>query len=67
MLQSTYGLTPSEIRTAELVAEGEVLEEVARKLDLSVNTIKSQLNQIYAKTNTNSRAKLVKLLVVLTA
>lgn len=65
LLKSTYGLTAAEIRTAELVAEGCGLEEVAAQLDVSVNTVKTQLRHIYDKTGTNNRAKLVKLLLAL--
>ena len=67
LLKSTYGLTVAEIRTAELMADGCSLEEAATQLDVSVNTVKTQLKQIYDKTNTNNRAKLVRLLMALTA
>lgn len=65
LLKSAYSLTKAEIRTAELVSDGFSLEDAAKQLDVSVNTIKSQLRQIYGKTNTNNRAKLVKLLLAL--
>lgn len=65
LLKSTYGLTAAEIRTAELVAEGCSLEEVSQQLDVSVNTLKTQLKHIYDKTGTNNRARLVKLLMAL--
>lgn len=66
LLKSAYGLTAAEIRTAALMAEGLSLEETAREFGVSVNTIKTQLSQIYIKTNTNSRAKLSRLLLSLT-
>jgi len=40
-------------------------KEVAQELGVSANTVKSQLAQIYGKTTTHSRAKLVKLLMTL--
>lgn len=65
LLRRTYGLTPAEIRAAESVAEGLTLEEVAEKLCVSRATIKTQLQQVYEKTNTNNRAKLMRLLMSL--
>lgn len=67
LLKSAYGLTEAEIKVAELVVNGDTLEEVAQQLGVSVNTVKTQLAQIYDKTNTHNRAKLVKLLMTLTA
>lgn len=63
LLKATYGLTVSEIRAAEHVANGDSVEEAARKLNVSVNTVKTQLAQLYDKTGTHNRAKLVKLLL----
>lgn len=65
LIKTTYGLTAAEMRTAECVIEGRSLDEIATQFNLSVNTIKTQLNQIYDKTGTNNRAKLVKLLISL--
>ena len=65
LLKTAYGLTTAEIRTAELVAKGCGLEEVATQLDVSINTVKTQLKHIYDKTGTNNRARLVKLLMTL--
>lgn len=65
ILKNSYGLTQAEIRLAELLANGDTNEETADKLSVSVNTTKSQLQQIYQKTDTNSRAKLTKFLLSL--
>jgi DNA-binding NarL/FixJ family response regulator len=46
LLKSTYGLTASEIRAAERVANGDSVEEAARELNVSINTIKTQLAQL---------------------
>lgn len=67
LLKSAYGLSAAEIRVAELVADGFSLQEIAKQHGRSVNTIKTQLKQIYEKTGTNSRARLVKLLIALAA
>lgn len=65
LLRQTYGLTSAEIRVTELVSAGRSVEEVAQRLGISANTLKSHLRQIYAKTNVDSRARLVKLVLSL--
>lgn len=65
LMQRTYGLTHAEMRIAEVLTEGMADKEIAFKLGLSPHTIKVQLRSIYCKTNTNSRTKLMKLLVSL--
>ncbi len=65
MLVSAYGLTGAEIRTAELILNGHSTDDAAKSLNLSVNTIKTQVNKIFEKTGTNSRSRLVKMLLYL--
>lgn len=65
LLKRTYALTPAEIRVAELMAECLTVNETAEKLNLSSSTVKAQLQSIYDKTNTNNRARLMKLLMSL--
>lgn len=62
LLRSTYRLTPAETRVALLLLSGETTEEIADRCGVSINTLKTQLQQIYAKTGTGNRAKLVRLL-----
>ncbi len=65
LFRKTYGLTPAEIRVTELVAECLTVEEVAERLGLSRDTVKSHLQHVYAKTGTNNRAKLMRLVMSL--
>lgn len=65
LLKRTYGLTPAEIRVAETLTEGMTDKEIAERLALSPSTVRAQLNRIYAKTNSNSRNRLMRLLVSL--
>jgi DNA-binding CsgD family transcriptional regulator len=58
-----YGLTPAETKLAVLVAEGIDLETAATRLAVSVQTIRSQLKSVFAKTNVNRQAELVALLL----
>lgn len=44
------GLTPSEARVAALVAAGRNPRDIAKLLNLSINTIRSHLSRIYSKT-----------------
>jgi DNA-binding CsgD family transcriptional regulator len=54
------GLTPSERRIAELVAEGKTNKEVAAILVVTVRTVESALTQIYRKLNIRSRTELAR-------
>ena len=52
------GLTPTEQRVAELVAEGLSNKEVAAALHVTVKTVEGSLSRIYAKLDVRSRAGL---------
>lgn len=65
LLKKTYGLTPAEVRVAETLAECLTVEETAERLGVSRGTVKTQLQSIYVKTNTNNRAKLMRLIMSL--
>jgi len=62
-LARTFGLTPAEARTAIVATGAGSLEELAARLAVSVNTVKSQLKQVYAKTGVGGRAELVRLIL----
>lgn len=65
-MKTMYGISPAEARLAQLLVNGDTVKEAARKLNISANTVKTQLKEIYLKTNTNSRAKLSRILLNLT-
>jgi DNA-binding CsgD family transcriptional regulator len=52
------GLTPTEQRVADLVAEGRSNKEVAAELFVSVRTVEANLTRIYAKLGIRSRTEL---------
>jgi DNA-binding CsgD family transcriptional regulator/tetratricopeptide (TPR) repeat protein len=54
------GLTPSERRIAELVAEGKTNREVAATLVVAERTVESALTQIYRKLDIRSRTQLAR-------
>jgi DNA-binding CsgD family transcriptional regulator len=52
------GLTPTEQRVADLVAEGRSNKEVADALFVSVRTVEANLTRVYAKLGIRSRTEL---------
>jgi DNA-binding CsgD family transcriptional regulator len=63
VLGTFFGLTPAEARVAGMLGGGSSPREIAQRLDVSSNTIKSQLASIYGKTGTSRQAQLVRLLM----
>ena len=55
-------LSPCEREVAQLVGQGLTNEEVARRLDKSVLTVKQQLRSIYQKLDIVGRERLIALL-----
>src|SRR5262249_25576192 len=60
---SEWPLTPSELRVAELVADGHSNKDVAAALFLTPQTVESHLKHIYAKLGIRSRTQLARRLV----
>jgi DNA-binding CsgD family transcriptional regulator len=58
---STGALTPTELRVAELVAEGLQTKQVAAALFVSAKTVEGHLTNIYAKLGVHSRAELARI------
>jgi DNA-binding CsgD family transcriptional regulator/PAS domain-containing protein len=65
VLKAMFGLTPAEIRVALLLSDGKSIQEIAQMLQVSRNTLKSQLASIYRKTNTSRQTQLVKLMTLI--
>lgn len=60
-LAKQFELTPAQSKVSALVFMGQPLRTVARSLNLSENTIRSHLKQIFQKTNTHGQMELVHL------
>jgi DNA-binding CsgD family transcriptional regulator/PAS domain-containing protein len=60
-----YGLTQAEARVAIAAATGEGLADIARRLALSPNTVKTHLHRIFGKTDTRGQAELVRFMAPL--
>ncbi|MGH9805896.1 MAG: helix-turn-helix transcriptional regulator [Terriglobia bacterium] len=66
-LGSLLDLSPAEVRVASGLMRGDALGKIAASLRLSVETVRSQLKSIYAKTDTHRQSELVALLLRLAA
>jgi len=62
-LASIYGFTPSETALASLLVEGHPLKECASRLGITMNTVKTHMKQLFAKTNTRRQAELIRLVL----
>lgn len=62
-LEQLFGLSPAEAKLARLLADGLSMEETALQLGVSRNTVRSQLQAVFAKTGTNRQGDLVRLLL----
>jgi DNA-binding CsgD family transcriptional regulator len=58
-LMTRYGLTPTEASVARRLAAGAGLEQIARELGISINTVRGHLKQIFGKTSTHRQVELV--------
>lgn len=65
VLGTLLGLTPAEARLANALASGDNLATTAARLNISVNTAKTQLQSIYGKVGVDNRTKLVRLILAL--
>lgn len=63
LLQDAYSLTASEARVCSLLANGENVENVSEKLDISPNTARTHIKRIFGKTGSSRQAELVRLLM----
>lgn len=64
-LVELYGLTAAEAQAAVQLPAGGSIEEIASRLSVRANTLKSQLKAVYTKTGTCRQADLLKLLLAL--
>jgi len=66
-LRLEHGLTPAEVRVAVRIGRGRSPKEVAAELGSSWFTVRSQLRQIFAKTETRSQSALARMVTLLEA
>ena len=59
----SYGVTPAELRLLDRLAEGKTVSEAGQVLHISLNTVKSHLKSLFAKTGTSRQAELMRLVL----
>ena len=64
-LQAQLGLTPAECRVTNGLAQGATYREVACTLGIGEETVRSHVKSVYAKTRTNNKAGLTRLVLSL--
>jgi len=62
-LRTAYKLTPAESELVGMLAEGYSLTEAATNRGVSVNTARTQLKHVFAKTDTNRQGALIRLVL----
>ncbi len=62
-LQQLFGLTAAEATIANYLTRGRSLTEIAARHNLSLNTLRTHLRNIFSKTGTNRQAELVALIM----
>jgi DNA-binding CsgD family transcriptional regulator len=67
MLQELFGLTATEASVAALLADGQSIGAIAASHRISVNTARTHVKSVLAKTGTNRQAQLVSLILRTTA
>ena len=60
LFERLYGLTPAESRITALCLQGLTQSDIADELHLSLNTVKTHLKSIYAKTGCKQLAQLIR-------
>ena len=63
VLQDLYQLTRAEADLVRLLSAGHSLEEVAETRSVTMNTVRSQLKQVFCKTDTSRQGELVHLVL----
>jgi DNA-binding NarL/FixJ family response regulator len=53
-----YGLTPREIEIVEAIASGDSNRDIANRLNISLQTVKHHLTNVFDKTGTSTRLEL---------
>jgi DNA-binding CsgD family transcriptional regulator len=62
-LRHSFGLTAREATIATLICLGYGPSQLAKRLSLSTNTVRSHLKRVFFKTQTHRQADLVRLLL----
>ena len=67
LVRELFGLTEAEAEISCELAQGRSLSEIARSVGVSVNTVRTQLKGIFAKTGTHKQIEVVALMARIAA
>jgi DNA-binding CsgD family transcriptional regulator len=67
ILHDLYGLTRAETRLSIMLLQGATLSEIAQNAGVSLNTVRTQLKSVFAKTGMKRQVDLVRKLSLLSA
>jgi DNA-binding CsgD family transcriptional regulator len=62
LMGQLYDLSPAELRVASALLSGKAPEEYAQEAGVTLNTVRSQLKNLFSKTGTHRQSELVALL-----
>lgn len=62
-IERLFALTPAEARLLVALVDGLSLDEIAARSEVSKNTLRNQLNQIFRKTGANKQSELVRMVL----
>jgi DNA-binding CsgD family transcriptional regulator len=65
IMRQLYRLTPAETRLADRLLQGIELRDVAQQLDITIETARFRLKQIFSKTSTRRQSELLRLMLLL--
>jgi DNA-binding CsgD family transcriptional regulator len=60
--RSIHGLTPAESHLVGELANGLTLDQIARRFQVTKNTVRDQLKSVFAKTGIRRQAELIRLI-----
>jgi DNA-binding CsgD family transcriptional regulator/PAS domain-containing protein len=61
-MRDFYSLTAAQAKVASAIYNGQSIGEAAKKLNISINTARTHMRDIYAKTGVNTQTELISLL-----
>jgi DNA-binding CsgD family transcriptional regulator len=61
-MRDFYSLTAAQAKVASAIYNGQSIGEAAKKLNISINTARTHMRNIYAKTGVNTQTELISLL-----
>jgi DNA-binding CsgD family transcriptional regulator len=63
VLQNLYQLTSAEAELVQLLSQGFSLDEASQQRGVTINTARSQLKQVFSKTDTRRQGELMRLVL----